>query len=55
MAQEPQPTQQQQQPRPFRFLSREEFDALPEREKLAYINRAIAELEKMDPTRRRWG
>jgi hypothetical protein len=37
--------QQQQQEQPFRFLTNEEFEALPRDEKMPYIRRAIAALQ----------
>jgi hypothetical protein len=48
------PLQKQEQPLPFRFLSHGEFNALAtEEEKLAYVKRAMLELDKVDPTKRR--
>ena len=40
--------EEQQQPKgkPFRFLNQAEFEALSEREKLEYVNRAFEELKR---------
>ena len=47
-----QATQLQEQSQPFRFLSHEEISALDtEREKAAYISRAMIELSRMDPSK----
>ena len=49
-----QPTQQQEQSQPFRFLSHEEFSVLAtEQEKAAYISRAMIEIGHMDLAKKR--
>jgi hypothetical protein len=37
---------------PFRFLSHEQFLALSQQEKLAYLDRAVLELDRMGGRRR---